>query len=174
MKKQNTISTLLLSTLVILTWTNFASAQVATGGTYSLDQSVIAGGGGQNAAGGTFTLDGAIGQAIAGTTSSNSPFSVAGGFFTAAPVAPTAASVSVAGKVITDDGRGLRNARVVLTDAIGNSRTALTTSFGYYRFDDVAAGQTYIISVASKRFQFAPQVITVSEVIENLDLIALP
>ena len=172
MKKRLTIISFVVALVIGAAIT--ATAQVATGGTYSLDQSVIAGGGGQNAAGGTYSLDGTIGQAIAGTTSSNSPFSVAGGFFTAAPVAPTAASVSVSGRVVTDDGRGLRNARVVLTDAIGNSRTALTTSFGYYRFDDVAAGQTYIISVASKRFQFAPQVITVSEEIENLNFSALP
>ena len=172
MKQQkNIINTLLLAAIVILTWTNFASAQVATGGTFSLDQSVIAGGGGQNAAGGTFSLDGTIGQAVAGTAN-NSPFAVQSGFFNAAPVAPTAASVSVAGKVITDDGRGLRNARVTLTDARGETRIVTTTSFGSYRFDDVAAGQTYIISVVSKRFQFAPQVVFVGEEITGLDFTA--
>ena len=172
MKMKKRLTTISFVIALVIGAAITATAQVAAGGTYSLDQSVIAGGGGQNSTGGTFALDGTIGQAIAGTANS-SPFAIQSGFFNAAPVAPTAASVSVAGKVITDDGRGLRNARVVLTDAIGNSRTALTTSFGYYRFDDVAAGQTYIISVASKRFQFAPQVITVSEEINALDFTAV-
>ena len=84
------------------------------------------------------------------------------------PFGPTAASVSVAGRVIVGN-RGLLNATVTLTDQNGNTRTARTTSFGYYRFDEVAAGQTYIVSVRSKRFQFAPQVISVTEDLSELN-----
>lgn len=58
-----------------------ARAQVATGGSYSLDQSVIASGGGQNSTGGTFSLDGTIGQPLAGVSSAAAPFSVDGGFW---------------------------------------------------------------------------------------------
>ena len=87
------------------------TAQVATGGSYSLNQAVIAAGGGQNSAGGNFTVDGTIGQAFAGTRSTNAPFSVAGGFWTTDPLAPSAASVSVSGRILAPDGIGLRNAR---------------------------------------------------------------
>ena len=87
--------------------------------------------------------------------------------------APSAATVSIGGRILTDDGRGLTNARVVLTDADGNNRTVITSSFGYYRFDDVEVGQTYIISIVSKRFQFAPQVVFVSEEINALDFTAV-
>ncbi|MGI8642450.1 MAG: hypothetical protein ACR2MG_21175 [Pyrinomonadaceae bacterium] len=31
---------------------------------------------------------------------------------------------------------------------------ATTTSFGYYRFEEVAAGETYIISASAKRYLF--------------------
>lgn len=49
--------------------------------------------------------------------------------------APTAAEVSLSGRVMTADGRGLQNAIVLLTDETGNTRTTLTSSLGYYNFD---------------------------------------
>lgn len=86
--------------------------------------------------------------------------------------APTAAAVSVSGKIFTSDGRGLANSRVILTDSQGNSRSVSTGSFGYYRFNDVASGQIYVISVVSKRFTFAPQVISLSDEITELNFMA--
>jgi len=82
---------------------------------------------------------------------------------------PTAASVSIGGRVIVGKGRGLLNATIYLTDASGTTRATRTSTFGYYRFDDVEAGQTVIVTVVSKRYQFAPQVVNVTEEITNLD-----
>ena len=82
-------------------------------------------------------------------------------------LAPTSANVSVAGRVMVG-GRGLTSATVTLTDSNGNSRTA-ATSFGYYRFDEVEVGQTYIVSVRSKRYQFAPQIVNVIEDLSELN-----
>lgn len=91
----------------------------------------------------------------------------------AAPLAPTAASVSVGGRVLTDRGKGLINATVVLTDMNGFSRAARTSSLGYYRFDDVTVGETYILSVKSKRYSFAPQVIGITEELSGLNFVAV-
>jgi CSLREA domain-containing protein len=88
-------------------------------------------------------------------------------------VVPTAAAVTVSGKVLTPDGRGLTRARVVLTDSQGNTRTAISSSFGYYSFENVEVGQTYVFTVVSKSYEFAPQVVTVLEEFENLDFVAL-
>jgi len=68
--------------------------------------------------------------------------------------APTAATVTVGGRVMTASGRGIRNVVVTMTDSSGNVRTATSTSFGYYRFSDVAAGETYIFTAQGKRFTF--------------------
>jgi len=87
---------------------------------------------------------------------------------------PTAASVSIGGRVTTPEGRGLRGALVSLTDQNGNTRTAMTTTFGYYHFDEVAAGETYVISVSSKRYSFAPQVVSVMEDLTGLNFTAEP
>jgi len=61
---------------------------------------------------------------------------------------------------------------LTLTDANGTTRTTRSSIFGYYRFDEVAAGQTYIIGVRSKRYQFAPQLISVTEDIARLNFTA--
>ena len=87
---------------------------------------------------------------------------------------PTAAPVSIGGRVFAGKGRGLANASVSLTDANGAARTARTNSFGYYRFGEVGAGQTVILSVVSKRYQFAPQVISVAEELNELNFFAQP
>jgi hypothetical protein len=67
---------------------------------------------------------------------------------------PTAASVTISGRVMNAAGRALRGVRVALTGASGEQRTVLTNSFGYYHFADVAAGSTYIINVFSKKHTF--------------------
>lgn len=78
---------------------------------------------------------------------------------------PTAASVTIGGRVTTADGRGIRNVVITITDSSGAIRTAMTTSFGYYRFDDVQAGETYIVTARGKRFTFSQpsQVLNVND-----------
>jgi len=88
--------------------------------------------------------------------------------------APTAASVSVGGRVLSANGRAISRARVTLTNLNGETRTALTNSLGYYRFEDVGAGETYIFAVISKRYSVAPQVVTVTEDLTDLDFTAHP
>lgn len=89
---------------------------------------------------------------------------------------PTAADVSISGRVMTADGRGIVNAIVTLRNRAGETRTMQTGSFGTYAFDGVAAGEDYVISVASRRFRFEPpeRLISVADNITDLDLIALP
>ena len=88
--------------------------------------------------------------------------------------APTAAAVSVSGRVMTASGRGLSNALVYLTTQSGETRISRSSAFGYYHFDDVAAGQTVIISVVSKRYQFTPQVVNVTDNLSELNFIGQP
>ncbi len=89
-----------------------------------------------------------------------------------ATTTPTAASASVSGRVLTANGNGLRNAVVRLTGQQGATQSVRSSSFGYYRFDDVQAGETYIISVSSKRYRFISQIISVADEITELNLVA--
>ena len=83
----------------------------------------------------------------------------------------TAAGVTVGGRVLTPEGRGLRNAVVSIVDSHGVRRTATTSSFGYYRFDDVEAGETYLIGVRSNRYRFTQRVLQVFDSLTDVDFV---
>jgi len=103
-----------------------ADAQIATGGNYTLDQSVIASGGG-NSSSGNFKIEGTAGQSAAGTRQINVPYNFYSGFWTAQPTfAPTAAGVTVGGRVLMISGQGIRNARITMTSGNGETRSAVS------------------------------------------------
>ncbi|MEQ1923039.1 MAG: carboxypeptidase-like regulatory domain-containing protein [Pyrinomonadaceae bacterium] len=84
----------------------------------------------------------------------------------------TAAGVGVTGRVLTSTGgRGLVGAIVRLTDQAGVSRTYTTGKGGSYTFDDLEPGQTYVVTVSSRRFSFAPQVIQMNDNIAELNFV---
>ncbi len=89
-------------------------------------------------------------------------------------LAPTAATVSVAGRVVTADGSGIRNALITLTAADGTMRTARTSSFGYFEFGEVQVGETIVLSISSKRYRFEPssQLVTVNDNIGDIQFVA--
>lgn len=131
------------------------SAQVAQGASYTLDQSVIASGGGTSSeSGGVYSITGTAGQNIAGTTSQTAPYAWSSGFWTAPLIAPTAANVSISGQIRTANGSGIRNVIISLTESNGTMRTTVSATFGYYQFTGVASGQIVILSVTAKKFSF--------------------
>jgi len=139
---------------------------------YELTQTVVAGGGNSEATGGIYSLDSTTGQTAAGNAIRQTPYGMTVGFWNFDALAPTAASVTIGGRVTALLRRGVSNARVTLTNFNGETRYAMTNPFGYYRFDEVEVGATYILEIRHKRYQFAPQVISVSEENENLNFVA--
>lgn len=81
--------------------------------------------------------------------------------------------LTVSGRVTTPTGLGLRNAVVSMIDSLGIRRTATTSSFGVYSFTNVALGGNYTISVASKRYRFAPKVMVITDNLSNVDFVGL-
>ncbi len=86
--------------------------------------------------------------------------------------APTAAFAVVSGRVRAPDGRGVRNATVTLTDASGSVRATRTTTLGYFLFANVEVGQTYVLTVSAKNYQFEPQVLSITEDLDGLSFTA--
>lgn len=84
---------------------------------------------------------------------------------------PTSAPASISGRALTRDGRGITNAVVILTDQLGDVRFARTGSLGYYRFDDVSTGQTYVMGASSKRYEFVPRVFQLADDLTDFDLV---
>jgi uncharacterized repeat protein (TIGR01451 family) len=103
------------------------------------------------------------GTPAANTT--NGSFSVLG---------PTAAGVNVSGRVTNNQGRGIRNVLITMTDSTGNERAAQTTAFGYYKFESVAAGETVTVTAKARRFRFVQSSIvrTTNESVSNADFVS--
>ncbi|MGC2234543.1 MAG: M36 family metallopeptidase [Pyrinomonadaceae bacterium] len=89
-------------------------------------------------------------------------------------VVPTAAAVSVGGRVLDESGTGVANAQVRLTDNNGTIRLARSNGFGYYRFDNVSVGETYILNVVSKKYSFPSRAVNVTEDMSDVDFTAEP
>jgi CSLREA domain-containing protein len=89
------------------------------------------------------------------------------------PLAPTAANVSVSGRVRDLDGRGIGNAQVMIQNQQGEIMWAITNPFGYYQITDVPAGQTYLVSVTHKRYTFEPRTLNLSDDVVGMDFIPL-
>jgi hypothetical protein len=91
------------------------------------------------------------------------------------PSPAAAVNVSVSGRVTNAAGGGIGGVYVFIIDSGGNTRSAVTSPFGYYFFDNVLTGQTYTIGVSSKRYDFPPpSEIPVNDHITNLDFVAKP
>lgn len=83
----------------------------------------------------------------------------------------TAASVSVSGRVVSSEGRAISNVKVGMLDPQGQARYALTNPFGYFRFDDVQAGETYIFSVKAKGYQATSVARSVTEDVTDFEIV---
>ena len=86
----------------------------------------------------------------------------------------TAGDAAISGRVLTAGGSGIRNATVSLTLPSGEVRTSATGSFGYYVFNDLTAGQTYLLTVSAKRFRFInpTRVISLNDDLAGIDFVA--
>jgi len=140
-------------------------------GTYEITQSVIASGGGTSS-GGPFSVTGTIGQPMAGRSSSQSPYQVTGGFWQF-QLAPTAAPVTIAGRVLTTSGRPIARAAVELTDASGITRRAFANTFGHFRFTGLLAGEGYVLSANHRLHRFDPILISAMHDTLDVSLVAI-
>ena len=151
-----------------------AAVHAQSGGTCDVSHSVIASGGGSNSIGATFNVGGTVGQPIAGTSSNgDGRFDLHGGFWFQ-DLAPTAAAVSISGRVTTGVGMGILGARLTLTAPDGAIRTAITSTFGYYAFDGIEIGHTYTLEINSKRHTFVnpTRVFSLQDQITDMDFTA--
>lgn len=151
------IKFIVTAAISIVSCSAIAHAQIASNPPYTLDQSVIATGGGTSDGGvnNIYKVEGTGGQSFAGTQSGNENYSIRGGFWSSSPLAPTAAHASLSGRVVGVEGTGLGNVVVTLTGGtLTVPRTARTNPFGNFKFEDIEIGQVYVISVKNKKYGF--------------------
>ena len=112
----------------------------------------------------------------AASNSANSDGGPAGDYIyttAACTAASSSSSFSVSGRVTTPTGTALRSATLVMTDACGRRRVATTSSFGNYSFTNVPGGAQYTIGVQSKRYRFAPRIVTLNANLADADFTGL-
>lgn len=79
--------------------------------------------------------------------------------------------VGLSGRVVTPSGAGLRGASVILRRADGSTQTTLSSSIGYFSFGEAFIGESYTISVSSKRYRFLPVNVLVTESMGTPDIV---
>ena len=85
-------------------------------------------------------------------------------------LAPTAGPVSVAGRIMTRDGRGVSGATVSMMDQNGVAFSVRTDSQGFYLFESVPGGQSYVLVVKSEVLRFSPRVLTAYADVSGLNI----
>ena len=85
---------------------------------------------------------------------------------------PSAAAVSISGRVMTEGGVGIPKAIVTINHPTAGVLQAMTNPFGYYNFPEVGVGSTIEVTVSHKAYTFDPQVVTVHDQVSNLNFIA--
>jgi hypothetical protein len=86
----------------------------------------------------------------------------------------TVGEVSLSGRVLTPEGRGITNAVVTISGgSLATPVTVVTGRAGRYTLVGLTAGETYVVTVASRRFVFdeAARVVTLNDNLTGLDFI---
>lgn len=148
------------------------AVKAQSGGDFAIKKGGITSGGGvaADSPNSPFAVYGLIGQPVAGPAARNGAIGVSSGMLSG-NVLPTAAGVSVSGRVMTPEGRGLLNAVITITGPDGATRNTMTSGRGNFQFNDVAVGETYVISVRSRRFSFTPQAISITDNLMGIDFV---
>lgn len=83
--------------------------------------------------------------------------------------APTAALVSVSGRILKGKAEPAANARVTFTDEFGGAWTVRSNQFGYYQFDGLPAGRMFVVQVNGKGFSELLTTAYIDSATEGLD-----
>lgn len=94
---------------------------------------------------------------------------------TLSALGPTAAPVSISGRVTTANGGGIGGAVLVLSGGqLEQPIVARTNPFGYYQINGAPAGATYLLEISARRYTFSQtsQVIHAQDNVTGVDFIA--
>ena len=76
------------------------------------------------------------------------------GYADATFLAPSSSPASISGRVLAQRGRGISGAIVKAESTSGKILSTTTNSYGYYHLKGLQSGETYVVSVESRRYYF--------------------
>lgn len=136
-----------------------------SGGTFTIKQPVTSSGS-SSPSGGTFGVQNTVGLPVAGVTTGGT-FAVEAGFWTGM-LLPTAANVTVSGRLLDSRNTPIQRAAVSLTDVHGNVFVSRAVNDGTFQIE-VPAGETYVVTISHRTYRFADQVIEIQDSISGLE-----
>lgn len=86
-----------------------------------------------------------------------------------------AGDVVLGGRVLNSNGVGIKGAVVTISGGtLAAPQTVVTGTFGHYMFDGLDAGQSYVVSVSSRRYTFptAAMFVTLENDISEMDFVS--
>ena len=87
---------------------------------------------------------------------------------------PSAAPVTISGRATNAAGYGIGRVSILLSGGpLIEPRRAITSAFGYYRFDDVPPGFTYLVEASGKNHVFKSRTVNAEDNITDCDFIEL-
>ncbi len=87
---------------------------------------------------------------------------------------PTAAPGTISGRARTGKGLGIKHAVIMVTGGkLTQPLYATTNQFGYYKFEDLPVGQTYLLQISSGRhtFENSSRLVNLGESLTNEDFV---
>jgi hypothetical protein len=88
------------------------------------------------------------------------------------PCFSTAAGVTLSGRVIDQNGRGIANATITVSRPDGTTISVISNSFGYYRFAELPSGESYFVEAVSRRYRFSSRVIQLTDSLDGFDMVS--
>lgn len=85
----------------------------------------------------------------------------------------TAAPVTVSGRVLTNEGRGVRGAIVTLADSEAKIYRGMTNTFGYFRIEEIPAGSGVVLTVSARGYTFPSRFVELSADVSDLLITAM-
>ncbi|HKP71007.1 MAG TPA: carboxypeptidase-like regulatory domain-containing protein [Pyrinomonadaceae bacterium] len=86
-------------------------------------------------------------------------------------LSPTAGRATLAGRVTGGSGTPVAHAEITATSQDGTVWRTMTTSFGSYTMD-LPVGESYLVVVRHKRYEFEPRTLTFSDNVADFDFVA--
>lgn len=89
---------------------------------------------------------------------------------------PTAATAVISGRIFDINGGAVKDVSVSVSGANGAALSTRTNNFGFYRFAELPVGESYVITVRSRRYTFATdsRIVLLMDDLSDQDFTAIP
>lgn len=84
------------------------------------------------------------------------------------PLGITSANVTISGRVTVDTEKFVSGVTIRISDMNGATRTVMTNGFGYFKIENLEAGETITIQAFHKKYRFAARLLTPTDDITDM------